>query len=150
MRNLLLAVVALTIPSATFGALQFSAYMETDQALVFQLTDTQSGAKSDWLAIGGTFQGHTLTAFDREREVLVVQQGTDSIRLPLKEARVKKGDADGAKTETVPREHIVARGETLFSIAKRYGVTTARLVELNPQLKDKKLIHVGDKVRVRE
>jgi len=38
------------------------------------------------------------------------------------------------RTATRPRTHRVAEGETLFGIARRYGVTTAQIRALNPDL----------------
>ena len=44
--------------------------------------------------------------------------------------------------------HTVERGDTLWELARRYGVSLERLVELNPQIKNPNLIYVGQKVRV--
>ena len=44
--------------------------------------------------------------------------------------------------------HRVARGETLWALAGRYGVSLAELVALNPQIKNPNLIRVGEEVRV--
>jgi membrane-bound lytic murein transglycosylase D len=41
--------------------------------------------------------------------------------------------ASRPRTGTRPRTHRVASGETLFGIARRYGVTTAQLRALNPE-----------------
>lgn len=45
-------------------------------------------------------------------------------------------------------EHTVESGEHLGIIAGRYGVRTAELVALNPQLRDPNLIRPGDEIRV--
>lgn len=42
--------------------------------------------------------------------------------------------ASTPRTTTRPRTHTVAAGETLFGIARRYGVTTAQLRAVNPDL----------------
>ena len=45
--------------------------------------------------------------------------------------------------------HLVTRGETLSSIARTFGTTLARLLELNPQkVPNPNLIRVGEKIRV--
>lgn len=44
--------------------------------------------------------------------------------------------------------HTVVKGETLWGIAARCGVTLNRLIELNPQIKNPNLIYIGQKVRV--
>lgn len=46
------------------------------------------------------------------------------------------------------RRYTVQRGDTLWALAERYGLTLARLVELNPQIKNPNLIRPGDEVRV--
>jgi LysM repeat protein len=49
--------------------------------------------------------------------------------------RAASADTAGrARTATRPRTHRVADGETLFGIARKYGVTTAQLRALNPEL----------------
>lgn len=53
---------------------------------------------------------------------------------------------DIAKTENQVKTHKIKRGETLFSIARRYGVTLQELRQYNPQLK--KRIFAGEKLRI--
>ena len=45
--------------------------------------------------------------------------------------------------------HRVGKGETLWALAGRYGLSLAELVALNPQIKNPNLIRVGEEVRVR-
>lgn len=45
--------------------------------------------------------------------------------------------------------HRVVKGETLWELARRYGLTVAELTALNPQIKNPNLIQVGQEVRVR-
>jgi len=42
----------------------------------------------------------------------------------------------------------VEGGDTLWEIARRYGVKLERLVELNPGIRNPSLIYPGQKVRV--
>ena len=42
----------------------------------------------------------------------------------------------------------MVRGDTLWAIARRYGMSLSALVALNPQIKNPNLILVGQKVRV--
>lgn len=44
--------------------------------------------------------------------------------------------------------YIVKKGDTLWGIAKRYGVTLTALIAANPQIKNPNLIYPGDRVRI--
>ena len=48
-----------------------------------------------------------------------------------------------------PAYHRVVRGDTLWALAGRYGISLAELVALNPQIKNPNLIRAGEEVRVR-
>lgn len=45
--------------------------------------------------------------------------------------------------------HRVVKGDTLWAIAKTYGLSLSELIALNPQIKNPNLIRVGQEVRVR-
>lgn len=45
--------------------------------------------------------------------------------------------------------HKVVKGDTLWVLSKRYGVTLERILQLNPQIKNPSLIRVGQEVRIR-
>ncbi len=45
--------------------------------------------------------------------------------------------------------HQVAKGESLWRIARDYGVDLTAVIALNPQIKNPNLIHPGERVRVR-
>lgn len=51
--------------------------------------------------------------------------------------------------ETGPVWHTVARGETLWKVARDYGIDLKTVMEWNPQIKNPNLIFPGEKVRVR-
>ena len=44
--------------------------------------------------------------------------------------------------------YIVKKGDTLWGIAKRCGVTLTALIQANPQIKNPNLIYPGDRVRI--
>ena len=44
--------------------------------------------------------------------------------------------------------YIVKKGDTLGAIAQKYNTTVARLMALNPQIKNANLIYVGDVIRL--
>lgn len=45
--------------------------------------------------------------------------------------------------------HRVVKEDTLWAIARKYGLTLEALIALNPQIRNPNLIRVGDKVRVK-
>lgn len=63
----------------------------------------------------------------------------------------RTGTAGGSVSQTgsQPFYHRVVKGDTLWALAGRYGVSLAELVNLNPQIKNPNLILVGEEVRVR-
>lgn len=61
---------------------------------------------------------------------------------------VQSSNAVAAKEEGTAEYYTVVRGDTLWRIANRYGLTLARLLELNPQIKNPNLIYPGEQVRV--
>lgn len=45
--------------------------------------------------------------------------------------------------------HTVVKGDSLWAIAKQYGVSMEEILRLNPQIKNPGLIHPGQEVRLR-
>ena len=66
--------------------------------------------------------------------------------------RVEGGEAlpDGGGPEKRPEtaDYLVKKGDTLWGIARRYGVTLAALIRANPQIKNPNLIYPGDRVAI--
>lgn len=54
--------------------------------------------------------------------------------------------ADTGATRQKQAEYIVRKGDTLWGIAKRYGVELTALIAANPQIKNPNLIYPGDRV----
>ena len=50
--------------------------------------------------------------------------------------------------ETVEEPYTVRKGDTLWGIAQRHGVTLTALISANPQIKNPNLIYTGDEVRI--
>ena len=64
------------------------------------------------------------------------------------------GEAENAQAQeqtgqTGQLTHQVVKGDTLWGIGKKYGVSVQTLIQLNPQIKNPNLIRVGEVVRVR-
>ena len=53
-----------------------------------------------------------------------------------------------AAVEDSSAVYIVKKGDTLWAIAKRYGVALAALIAANPQIKNPNLIYPGDRVKL--
>lgn len=56
----------------------------------------------------------------------------------------------GDKVETVAEYYTVQKGDTMYAIAKKYGITLESLILLNPQIENPSLIFVGQKIKVKE
>ena len=54
-----------------------------------------------------------------------------------------------AGTQTTPGTHTVVQGDTLWGIARKYGMSLERLLELNPGIKNPNLIRMGEKGKLR-
>lgn len=66
---------------------------------------------------------------------------------------VASGNSSGfgggsAASESATRVHTVRRGDTLWGVARLYGVELAALIRANPQIKNPNLIYPGEAVRV--
>ena len=64
--------------------------------------------------------------------------------------RQPEADQSQGAAETAPdaRYHRVVKGDTLWELAVRYGLSLEELIALNPQIKNPNLIRVGEEVRV--
>ena len=60
-----------------------------------------------------------------------------------------EGGTQSTATSSAPQYHRVVKGDTLWALAKTYGLTLSELIALNPQIKNPNLIYVGDEVRVK-
>lgn len=56
------------------------------------------------------------------------------------------GSGSGTATATGHRIHTVVKGDTLWGIAKRYGVALTDVIAANPQIRNPNLIYAGEQV----
>lgn len=48
-----------------------------------------------------------------------------------------------------PQWHTVVLGDTLWELARRYGVELSRIIQLNPSIRNPNLIYAGQRVRIK-
>lgn len=58
------------------------------------------------------------------------------------------GGSESTGTASVSGTYTVKKGDTLWGIAKKYGVTLLALIQANPQIKNPNLIYPGDEVSI--
>ena len=74
--------------------------------------------------------------YDGHKTGMEVSGGTES------------GQSNASSSGTQSQWYTVVRGDSMWSIARRYGMSLTALIALNPQIKNPNLILVGQKVRV--
>jgi LysM repeat protein len=57
-------------------------------------------------------------------------------------------EKDGGRVEKADHLYLVKNGDTLINIAKRYGISMARLLEVNPQIDNTNQLYRGELVRI--
>lgn len=125
MKTNLPAIAALLALSGSIGQAMptFAGYMQMAEHVRFVLTGDEDAPSSGWLAIGQSFEGYTLVAFDQSSEVLSVRQGDAVMRLPLKAARVR---AERPEAPAIAGELAIAQGE-LAVMRQRYSYKHPKL-----------------------
>jgi hypothetical protein len=103
---------ALLVTSVGHATLEFSAYARIGRESEFVVTDLEAGKSSAWIALGQTFSGYTLVAFDEKKQVLSVRKDNAITELVLKPASVKEGRKDSPE--------LVAAREELARLRVRY------------------------------
>ena len=78
----------------------------------FIIKETQTGKTSDWLERGDSFADCTVTDFDLGDESLTIVRGSETMRLPIRQARVREGAPARAEAQILVTE----RGEALFRL----------------------------------
>lgn len=128
----------------TFKALASVFYEETPGPLIHPV----------WMAVTAWFVGLKLEQEPRSDyvrysfEFWEVMTGI-SAELTVRAAAPAAEQEDSTAGESGQVWYTVVRGDTLWAIAQRYGVTVDEIVALNPDIRNPNLILVGQKVRVK-
>ena len=113
MKKGLVTVIGLLVGAVMLrGVLEFSGYHILSGKSWFILKDTATGKTSDWLRRGESFGGYTVTDFDPGDESLTIVRGSETIRLPIRQARVREGAPARAEAQILVTE----RGAALFRL----------------------------------
>jgi LysM repeat protein len=81
-----------------------------------------------------------------KRHLCVFLVTMNSVALVGCETHAKKVPIADAAEST----HVVVRGESLWDISQKSGVSLVRLLDLNPRLNNLKPLEVGETIRLRE
>lgn len=74
----------------------------------------------------------------------------DKFKIPTTGTVVEKPEKQAEKSGNTSGTHIVQRGETLYSISKKYNLTLKKLSDLNPKYAPDYQLRVGDKLKISE
>ena len=129
----------------TFKALASVFYEETPGVLAHPV----------WMAATAWFAGLELrqeprrdyVAYSFEFWEVVGGAGTPTLSTrPLEQPGTDGGGAPAAGADA--QYHVVVRGDTLWALARRYGVALERIIALNPDIRNPNLIYPGQRVRI--
>jgi hypothetical protein len=70
------------------ASLEFSGFLQSKTETRFMITDLSDRKTSGWIVVGDTFRGYALVAFDAKDEAVVLKKGAETVRLPVKQAKV--------------------------------------------------------------
>jgi LysM repeat protein len=81
---------------------------------------------------------------------------TDTVTLPPEVTPGLPPEATPAPTDQPPAEtpapegtqYIVKKGDTMYAISKKFGITLQALIDANPQVKDPRKLQVGQKLTI--
>lgn len=130
----------------TFKRLATVFYEETPGVLVHPVWMTTTA----WFAALELRQAPRRDYVAYSFEFWEVEGGAGRPTLSTRPLEQSGGEGAQAKAEEAQAQyHTVVRGDTLWELARRYGVSLNRIVELNPAIRNPNLIYPGQKVRLK-
>lgn len=82
---------------------------------------------------------------DRKNRLTQAGYNYDVVQAMVNEAVKNKNNTPKVEYET----YTVVKGDTMYKIAQKYGLTLQKLIEMNPQIANPSLIYVGNKINVK-
>lgn len=67
----------------------------------------------------------------------------------LEERTLTSGASSSGGSQSQQLWHTVVKGDTLWALSRRYGVTLSSVIALNPSIRNPNLIYPGQKVRIK-
>jgi hypothetical protein len=126
---------SLVCVGAARAAIEFTGILATPQKSLFALADTDTG-KTEWVGVGRTFSGQTVTSFDAASETLTLTQGDIITRIRLKnDAKIQSARLDLAGTITfgVGEKVEVVRAMLPYGVETVLPLKDGVLCKLTPQ-----------------
>lgn len=124
LKSVLGVIIGVGLASSATAAIELSGYFITGEEARFSLQDTTQKESSRWLALGQSFRGYKLTAFDAATETLSITgaEGTQKLRVRpsvTKDAKMTISGSIGigvGESIEVKKAHLVLGEETAFPL----------------------------------
>jgi hypothetical protein len=87
---LLLLIPAAALPAATDDNIEFSGVLVVPDKTTVHLASRSSGT-SAWIALGQSFEGYTVSAYEAKTDTVVLTKEGVTLRVRLNTAKVKEG-----------------------------------------------------------
>jgi murein DD-endopeptidase MepM/ murein hydrolase activator NlpD len=95
-------------------------------------------------------QGNTGYSFGKHLHFEVRNKNNVSINPILFIAPIKNEKGIYSQTTETPKMYTVQKGDTLSKISKMYNLSIDKIMQINPQIKNKDVIFAGQKIKVKE
>ena len=84
------AILYLTCPAVWAATtIEFTGLITTPEKSLFAVTSTASGG-SMWMSVGQSFEGYEALGYDPHAQILSLKKGDETLRLQLKDAKIKQ------------------------------------------------------------